>query len=909
MKAKDSSEKLKLNINGVPIEVDPGKTILEAARSKNIYIPTLCYHPKLSRFGACRLCLVHVEGFRKLVAACTTPVTDGMEVSTNTPEILRMRKTVVELLLLHHPLDCLVCDKGGDCDLQKLAFELKVTEDRFGHSARSFPLDDTNQLILRDMSKCVLCGKCIRVCEEIRNVGAIGFANRGFATELGYPYRKLANCEYCGQCLGICPVGALSSVFTAMKARPWELTSTRSVCSYCGCGCNFFLDQKLNKIVRVSTDEVMGVNEGLLCVKGRFGFDYLSSKERLKVPLIRKKNRFVESSWEEALDLVAETFKKIKQEKGANAIGGIASGRCTNEENYLFQKLMRAVIGTNNIDNFTRYEHAPTLEVFSKSMGFFSGTSSIPQLQNSDLILVIGNNPCHSHPVFALKIKQAVKNNGAKLIVIDPQATELSRFADVCLHLKPNTDIALLNGVMGELIRKGQIDEEFITKRTKGVEKIKKAVKDYSVAQAAADAQVDAEDVKEIARLLGEAKAVSFVFGLGLTQHENAEDNVQSLVNLALLTGNIGKPGAGLFPLRVDNNSQGCCDMGNLPDYLPGYQPITNEEVRTTFAEEWQAAIPEEKGLNATQMLEAARNKKLSALFVMGENPALSFPGTQAVEEALDALDFLVVSDLFLTDTAQYAHVVFPAAGFSEKEGTFTSLDRRVQKVRISTIASDNQKTDGEILCQIASRMGYKMHYHRAEGIFGEIRRLVPFYKGIRYECLESDLGIQWPCLYDGDPGCEILGVDKFPHGLAKFSPVDYHAPKLPGGRDYPFTLIQGGFLFHHQTGEMSHKTYGLHALSPLPIIKINPKDATKLGVEDGDRVSVSSKNGQISLVVKISDQFRPGVVFAMKHFADALPNSLFSGKAGNNIGMPEMKNIRVAIEKEDGAQTGGSEG
>jgi formate dehydrogenase alpha subunit len=909
MDAKDSSEKLKININGIPVEVDLGKTILEAAQSKNIYIPTLCYHPKLTRFGACRLCLVHVEGFRKLVAACTTPVTDGMVVSTDTPEIHGMRKTVVELLLLHHPLDCLVCDKGGDCELQKLAFDLRVTEDRFGYKVREFPLDDTNQVIRRDMSKCVLCGKCIRVCEEIRNIGAIGFANRGFATELGYPYQKLTNCEYCGQCLAVCPVGALSSVFTAMKARPWELTSVRSVCSYCGCGCNFFLDQKRNKVVRVSTDEVMGVNKGLLCVKGRFGFDYVSSDKRLQTPLIRKGNKFVESSWDEALSLVAGTFEKIKQEKGANAIGGIASGRCTNEENYLFQKLMRAVIGTNNVDNFTRYEHAPTLEVFSKSMGFFSGTSSIPQLQNSDLILIVGNNPSHSHPVFALKIKQAVKNNGAKLIVIDPQITELSRFADVYLRLKPNTDIALLNGLMGELIREGKIDEEFIAKRTEGVEEIKAAVKDYSAAQAAADAQVEVEDVKEAARLLGEAKAVSFVFGLGLTQHESGEENVQSLVNLALLTGNIGKSGAGLFPLRVNNNSQGCCDMGNLPDYLPGYQPISSKEVRAAFAEEWQTAIPEEKGLNATQMLVAARNKKLSALFVMGENPALSFPGTQAVEEALDSLDFLVVSDLFLTETAKYAHVVFPVMAFSEKEGTFTSLDRRVQKIRISTIAFDNQKTDWEILCQIASRMGYEMHYHRAEGIFGEIRRVIPFYKGIRYERMEEDLSVQWPCLYDGDPGCEILGVDGFPHGTARFFPITYHAPKLPEDQDYPFTLIQGGFLFHHQTGEMSHKTFELNSLSPSPTIKINPDDATKLGIKDGDRVSVLSKEGQISLVVKISEQFRPGVVFAMKHFSDALPNSLFSGKTGNNKGMPEIKHIQVAIEKEDVAQTEGSEG
>lgn len=898
MDAKNSQPKIKLTIDGIPMEVSSRKTILQAAQIADIYIPTLCYHPKLTRFGACRLCLVQVEGFRKLVAACTTPVTEGMEISTDTPEIHQMRKTVVELLLLHHPLDCLACDRGGDCELQRLAFDLKVTEDRFGFRGTDLALDDTNQIIRRDMSKCVLCGKCVRICSEVRNIGSIGFSNRGFSTEIGYPYHRAANCEFCGQCLAICPTGALTSVISAMKARPWELTSTRSVCSYCGCGCNFFLDQKTHKVVRVSTDEVMGVNKGLLCVKGRFGFDYVSSKERLHSPLIRKEGRFVEATWEEALTLVADTFKKIKEEKGADAIGGIASGRCTNEDNYLFQKLIRLGVGTNNIDNYTRYEHAPTLEAFSESMGFFSGTSSIDQIHKSDLIMVVGNNPSHSHPVFAIQVKQAIRNNGARLIVVDPQATELSRFADVWLRLKPGTDVALLNGLMGELIRQGRIDKEFIAKRTMGVEDLKAEVGKYSLSQVADEAKLDIEDIKKAAGLIGEAKAVSFVFGLGLTQHENGKDNVSSLVNLALLTGNVGKTGAGLHPLRVNNNSQGCCDMGNLPDYLPGYQPVASKVACKKLGEEWKTAIPRKKGLNATEMMEAARNKKLSALFVMGENLALSFPGTGNVKNALESLDFLVVSDLFMTETAKYADVVFPAMSFSEKNGTFTNMERRLQRIRASVPPWGNCKSDREILCQIASRIGYEMHYNRSEEVFEEIRRLVPSYKGISYDRLEGDMGIQWPCPDDSHPGSEVLGIDEFPGGLARFLPVIYQVSEEKGELEYPYLLLQGGSLYHHQTGAMSHRTLGLTTLESEANIKINPTDMAALGIEDGDLVLVRSQEGQITLSVEVCDLYQPGTVYVSKHFAEALPNSLFSGKTKNDNGMPEMKRVRVAIQK-----------
>ncbi len=902
------SEMIRLVIDNIPVEIEKGKTILDAALKYNIFIPTLCYHPRLTRFGACRLCLVQVQGFRKLVAACTTPATEGMVVQTVTPEINSMRKTIVELLLLHHPLDCLTCDVGGRCDLQRLAYSLGVKEDRFGFRVETYPVDDTNLFIQRNMKKCVLCGRCVRVCDEVRNNGALGFFHRGSSTEIGYPFSKLVNCEFCGQCVSVCPVGALISKLSAYESRPWQSEKVRTVCAYCGCGCTYYLEHKKNKVIRVSSQEGVGANDGLLCVKGRFGYDFVSADERLTKPLIRKNGSLVESSWPEAIGLAAERLKQIKQSKGAQAIAGIGSARCTNEENYLFQKFMRAGIGTNNVDCFARLEHAPSMNALYESLGVPAATNSLREILGAEAILVIGSNTTASHVIAGLYIKQAVRAQGAKLIVVDPRQLDLTRFADQWLPVKPGTDVALINGLIRIILENGWENKEFIQKHTLGFEQLKTKLGDYTPEKVASITGISQEQLKQTARVFAQARTGCILFGMGVVQNTHGVDNVQALINLCLVTGKLGREFCGLYPLRTTCNVQGACDMGTLPDFLPGYQAVSDEVVRSRFADAWRTAVPEERGLAISEMLHVANAGGLSAMYIMGENLVHSYPDAALVHTALEKLDFLVVQDIFLTETARLADVVLPAASFAETLGTFTNLERRVQMVKPAVNPPGGAKQDWEIICQVANHFGYEMYYRFPEQIMDEIRRLVSMYAGISYDHLAGDGirdervdasqvmegGLQWPCPQADRPGLKFFAMEDFPH-KAKFRAVDYHLPaEAPAG--YPFLMIIGGNLFHHQSGAMSCRARGLKYLRPESYVEVHPLDAQKLGVKKDDLVKVNSPYGELEVRAKLSEEYKPGIVFMPNHYAEAPANCLQQNILDAKSASPGNKHVWVNL-------------
>jgi formate dehydrogenase alpha subunit len=884
-----------LNIDGIKVEIEKGRTVLEAAQKCGAYIPTLCYQPKLTRFGACRLCLVQIEGFRKLVTACTTPATEGMVVHTSTPEIDAMRKTVVELLLLHHPLDCLVCDRGGDCELQKLAFNLRVTDDRFGFKVEEYPVDDTNLFIQRNFKKCMLCGRCVRVCDEVRNIGALGFFQRGFSTVIGYPYNKLVNCEYCGQCLSVCPVGALISKLSAFEARPWQLERVRSVCSYCGCGCSVYIDHKRGDLVKISSKDGIGVNDGLLCVKGRFGYDYVTADKRLTTPLIKTDKGFVAVSWAEALELVAQKLNRIKEEKGAEAIAGITGARCTNEENYLFQKFMRAGLGTNNVDNYARLEHAPSIVALLHGLGMAAATNSLTELQKTEAILLAGSNITASQVIAGIYVKQAVRNRGAKLIVIDPCETEIVRFADVWLRPKPGTDLAVINGLLYIILKKKWQQKKFIKEHTLGFEEFSNSIAEFTPQRVEELSGVPAAKLEQAAQLFAQADTGSIAYGMGITQQPYGTDNVLALINLSLLTGKLGREYCGIYPLRSTCNVQGACDMGVLPDYYPGYMSVGLKAHRDIFKEAWGAKLPTKKGLYLPQMLTSAQQGKLSAMYIMGENLLLAYPDYEQVRSALEALDFLVVQDLFLTETAKLADVVLPAVSYAEKLGTFTSMERRVQQVRPAVCSPGEAKPDWKIIAAISRATGFAMNYTSPSEIMSEISELVPAYGGIDYSRLGGD-GIFWPCRDELDAGKSYYTMADFAGGKVCFSAVEYHPPVKKA--KYPFTLITGGVLFHHGTGTMSRSTRGLTYLCAEGCVEIHPDDAAQLKIEEGEIVEVVSVSGRIKVKARLVDRYQPGIVFIPNHFADVPVNQLIGAKLDKSSNLPASKLTMVDIQK-----------
>jgi formate dehydrogenase alpha subunit len=874
----------------------PGQTILDVALANGIEIPNLCHDPRLRPTGSCRLCLVDVQGQRGPVTACSFQVQDNMIVRTDTPELKSLRKTVLELLFYEHRGSCTTCDDNGECRLQQYAYDYQLDTDILDQpSIPSGPNYTTgNEAIDYDPNKCIRCGRCVRICEEVQMDDALTFRERANQVEVSTAFEMPLNestCELCGQCISTCPTGSLYERAAKASGQCKDLVRTTTTCPYCGVGCQIDLNvnHRTNQIVRVSSRVGCVPNDGNLCVKGRFGMDFVSSSERLTTPLVKRNGIFEPATWGQALERIAQKLGRIKSQYGADSIAGLSSAKCTNEDNYVFQKFFRAVIGTNNVDHCARLCHASTVAGLARSFGSGAMTNTIDELRNAECIFVIGSNTTEAHPVIGLAIKDAVANNGAKLIVADPRGIDLVRFSQLHMTQKPGTDVALLNAMMNVIINENLHDTDFINKRTECFEDMVEFLKSMTPEKAFSITTVPAEQIAQAARIFAQAKTASIVYSMGITQHTTGTDNVLSLANLAMLTGNVGKESTGVNPLRGQNNVQGACDLGALPNVYPGYQSVEDETIRAKFEKAWSKPLSPTKGLTIVEMLHAIESDQIKALYVMGENPALSDPNLNRTRKALQKVDFLVVQDIFLTETAEFADVVLPSVCFAEKEGTFTNTERRVQRVRKSVEPPGQARNDWEILCQVADAMGSPMQYDGANEIMDEIATLSPIYGGISYDRIES-VGLQWPCSDKSHPGTKYLHKDKFTRGKGKFHAVGYLPPAEETSKEYPFILSTGRQLYQYHTGTMTRKSAVINQVSPTGYVEIHTHDAKSIKIKNGDSVEVSTRRGKIVTIAKVTDNIEKGWIFMPFHFYEGPANMLTNDALDPIAKIPEFK-------------------
>jgi formate dehydrogenase alpha subunit len=910
----------KLTIDGQEVEAKAGMTVLEAAKSAGIYIPTLCADPDLKPYGGCRLCVVEIENMRGLPIACTTPATEGMVVKTNTPAVNEVRRTNVQLLLADHPSECLICDrrercgpydiclrnvavtercvtcpKNEHCELQDVVDYLGIHEIPFRRTQRGYAIDDSNPFFYRDLNKCILCGKCVRVCEEVVGASAIAFIQRGYATKVAVfgdrPMLDSSSCVSCGECVVHCPVAALMPKEDKLPTQ--EVATT---CTYCGVGCGIYLGVRDGKVISSRGSRENTVNNGLLCVKGRYGFDFIHHPERLKTPLIKENGKFVEAGWDETLELVSQKLGSYKPEE----LAVISSAKCTNEENYLAQKFSRAVLGTNNVDHCARLCHAPTVAGLLQSFGSGAMANSINEFRDSGCILAIGTNTTEAHPIISLEIKRAV-DNGAKLIVANPRQIDMVRWSYLWLQHRPGSDVALLMGMMKVIVDEGLADQEFVDERCENFDQFRKSLKNFGLDFVEKTTGVPKDKIVEAARIYASDKPSAIMYAMGITQHSHGTDNVIATANLAMLTGNVGKPGSGVNPLRGQNNVQGACDLGALPNVYSGYQAVTDDSIRKKFESAWGARLPDKPGLTITEIVDAAESKKIKAIYIIGENPLLSEPNITHAKEALEKLDFLVVQDIFLSETAELADVVLPGVSFAEKDGTFTNTERRVQRVRKAIEPIGDARPDWQITCQLAQKMrsdGFE--FSSPAHIMDEVALLTPSYGGISYQRLEEG-GLQWPCPTPEHPGTPILHTQQFTRGRGRFIPLEYKPPMELPDKDYPLVFTTGRSLYHFHTGTMTRKVEGLNVLKPEAELEINPADAAKLSVADGEMVNVISRRGKVTARAKITEASPEGVVFMAFHFAESPANLLTNPALDPVAKIPEYKVCAVRVEKTNG--------
>lgn len=884
-----------LKIDGIEIITKPGNTVLQAAQENGIFIPNLCHNPDLKPFGACRLCLVENEE-GKLVTACETLVEDGREYITENDIIHQVRKMMVKLIIANHQSDCLICSKDNNCKLQEVSAYLDVKEndlDNFRRKVPDIPIDTSNPFFHRDLKKCILCGICSRVCQEVIGVSAIDFAYRGYDTKISTSGDKPiidSSCISCGECVEHCPVGALIPKNNIKPAR-----EVRTICPYCGVGCGIILGIRGQDIVSVTGDFENQVNKGKLCVKGRYGYDFVQNNQRLKTPLINRNGIFEEVSWDEALSLIVDQLSAFKGDKFA----AISSAKCTNEENYIFQKFTRVVMETNNIDHCARLCHAPSVAGLTGTLGSGAMTNSIEEIAQTDCILAIGTNTTSTHPIIGLNIIKAV-NNGAKLLVANPRRIDLAKKADVFLQNYPGTDVALIMGMMHFIVEEELHNKKFINKRCENFSEFRESLEKFDPETVEEITGVNRDQIKKAAEIFALSENSTIIYAMGITQHSHGTDNVMAISNLSLLTGNLGRYATGVNPLRGQNNVQGACDMGALPDVFPGYQKVNDKRIKEKFEDFWDTDLSSDVGRNLPDILEQARTGRIRAMYIMGENPILSEPDADNVKLALENLDFLVVQDIFLTETAKLADVVLPASSFAEKNGTFTNTERRVQMIRQAIKPVEDSHPDWWIISQIASRMGYNgFQYNHESEIFKEMTAITPIYHGLSFERIDNQ-GIQWPCEEEQNEGTKFLHRKKFstPTGKAVFMPLEYKKPiELPDD-EYPFILTTQRSLYHYHTGTMSRKIEGLDKLLGQEYVELNSVDASELGLVDGDQVWVSSRRGKVKAQIKIVDELPRGIVSMTFHFAETPTNLLTSPFLDPKSSTPELKICAIRLDK-----------
>jgi len=893
-------------IDNVEFPFDDSTSILEFSNRAlgDKIIPTLCDDDNLRPYGACRVCSVEVkyneDGPKRTVASCHTPVSPGMRIYTNSDSIKTLRKNIVELVLSDHPPECLTCEVNGNCELQDVAASVGVRQIRYAKGVNHLDREkDLSHAYMRmDLSKCINCSRCVRSCDEVQGQFTLTMTGRGFESRITTDNDMLfgdSSCVSCGACAQTCPTSAISDVFQSKSVEADK--KVRTICSYCGVGCNLEVAVKNDEVLSIRAPQD-AINAGHTCLKGRYAFKFYNHEDRLTSPLIRKNGELVPCSWGEAFDFIKDKFESIKAEHGSDAIAGISSARCTNEENFLFQKMIRQLVGTNNIDCCARVCHSPTAWGMQQSFGTGAGTNPATDIPLADLLFVIGANPTSAHPVTGAKIKQQALS-GAKLIVIDPVKTELALLADYHLQLRPGTNIAVLNMMQYFIVEAGLVDYKFIEERCEGGLEFVEKIKELDVDAMAKISGLDKDHVKEAALAYASANNAMEFHGLGVTEHSQGSQTVMLISNLAMLTGNIGRPGVGVNPLRGQNNVQGAADMGCQPHQGPGYMSMDKKEIQDYYQDKFDLPTPTTVGKKIPEMFDGAIDGSVKALWVFAEDVVQTDPNTHHVIKSMNALDLLVVQEIFMSETAKMADVILPGSTFLEKSGTFTNAERRVQQVNAAVKPLEGCKTDGQIIVEMMRKLGYEQPDYDAAEVLKEVANVVPFFEGITWEALTvNPMGLQWPVNKKGED-TKILHVGEFKIGKGKFHYYDWRESEelVKHRNEYPFILTTGRELQHYNCATMTRRTANAEIL-PKDVIMLNPKDAKDKNLLTGDRATLKSDRGEITLEVEVTDRVKRGIVRTTFHFPEVLINEVTSGVADEETKCPEYKVVAVDVLK-----------
>ena len=902
-----SAEKRKVAyIDGKPYEIGPNHTsILKFVKSYlgEKKVPTLCDDPNLAPYGACRVCSVEValekDGPTKVVASCHTPVGENQHIFTSNDGLQNLRKNIVELVLTDHPMNCDTCEVDKNCELQTVANDLGISDHRYNNPKqhKGTPKDTSHSYMRMNLDNCINCGRCVRACDEIQGSFVLTMSGRGFESRITTDNDMLfgdSSCVSCGACAHTCPTDAISDVFQSKSVKVDK--KVRTTCSYCGVGCNLETSVKDGKVVAIDTPKETEVNAGHTCIKGRYAFGFYDHPDRLRSPLIKRNGKFEEASWDDAYEYIKQKLEKIKNESGPDAIAGISSARCTNEENYVFQKMIRAAIGTNNIDCCARICHSPTAWGMQQTFGTGAATNSTEDIYHADLFLVIGANPTNAHPVTGAKIKQQVMK-GKKLIVLDPITTDIAKLADYHIRLRPGTNVAVLNMMLYYIVKGNLLNKEFVENRTEGFDEFLNHINGLDIDHLASVAGVDKQLVKEAAIAYATAKNSMEFHGLGVTEHEQGSKTVMLIADLAMITGNIGRRGVGVNPLRGQNNVQGAADMGCQPHQGAGYFPVADKKIQDFYTEKYGAVHPTKAGLKIPEIFDAAINKEVKGLWIIGEDIVQTDPNSAHVIKAMESLDLLVVQEIFMSETAKLADVVLPGTTFLEKDGTFTNTERRVQRVNKAAEPLPGTKPDGVIVTEMMQKLGYDQPTYDADQVLAEVADVVPFFKGITRERL-GKLGLQWPVKEDGTD-TKILHEKEFKLGKGRLKSFDWkESTEIKNNiKEYPLILTTSRVLQHYNAATMTRRTKNLNIVDE-DILLVNPIDAKERELNNGDIARLYSGRGEVSLKVEVTDKVKEGIVFTTFHFPEHMVNMVTGDGKDEETKCAEYKVSAVQVQK-----------